>query len=153
MAPTILIVANRTASTPALLAEVQRRSPGCAGLGLMVPPEKAEDAVDWSRDDAVRLVGQGAGRDVTAVDCGEDAALTVHDLVAAGDYDEIILSTAPEHHARWHHHKLPDRIQKLGVPVTVIPPELDDWKPVEGFPESWAPHEVNPAAIAGFGNY
>src|SRR5512134_3385028 len=138
-APMILIVANRTSSTPALLAEVHRRAPECGGFGLMVPPEAGDDHEDWSLDDAQRLVGRAAGKPVTVVDTGPDAALTIHDLVADGDYDEIILSTTPEHHARWHHHKLPDRIQKLSVPVTVIPPELDDWKPVEGFPEEWAP--------------
>ena len=73
--------------------------------------------------------------------------------MAQGEYDEIILSTVPEHHARWHHHKLPDRIKRLGIPVTVIPPELEKWGPVEGFPPEWQAHAVSPAAIAGFGNY
>ena len=145
----VLIVANRTASTPAMLAEVKRRAGACR-FGLMVPPEAEHD---WSADDAVRLVGRAAGADVAAVDPGPDAAATVHDLVARGEYGEIILSTVPEHHARWHHHKLPDRIQHLGVPVTVIPPEADNWGPVEGFPPEWGPSAVSPAAVAGFGNY
>jgi hypothetical protein len=145
----VLIVANRTASTPALLAEVHRRA-GSSRFGLMIPPD-ADD--DWSRDDALRVVGRAAGAEVAAVETGPDAAVTVHDLVERGDYEEVILSTVPAHHARWHHHKLPDRIQRLGVPVTVIPPELDNWGPVEGFPPEWAPHAVSPAAIAGFGNY
>lgn len=152
-APAILVVANRTSSTPALLAEVHRRAPACGDIGLMVPPEAGKHAEDWSLDDALRLVARAAGKPVTAVACGPEAAVTVHDLVAGNEYDEIILSTVPAHHARWHHHQLPDKIQKLGVPVTVIPPELDDWKPVDGFPPDWAPHAVNPAAIAGFGNY
>ena len=152
-APTILVVANRTASTPAMLALVHERAAGCRALGLMVPPEADKDAVDWSLDDALRLVSRAAGKPVTAVANGPDAAVTVHDLVAAGDYDEIILATVPAHHARWHHHDLPQKIQKLGVPVTVVPPELDNWRPVEGFPPDWAPHAVSPAAIAGFGNY
>jgi hypothetical protein len=149
----ILIVANRTSSTPAMLAEVHRRAPTCGGFGLMIPPERDADAVDWAPEDALRLVGRAAGGEVTPVDTGPDAALTVHDLVAQGDYDEIILATVKEHHHRWHHHRLPDRIQQLGVPVTVIPPELDNWVPVEGFPSEWAPHPVSPAAMAGFGNY
>lgn len=70
-----------------------------------------------------------------------------------GDYNEIILSTVPEHHARWHHHKLPDRVQRLGIPVTVIPPEISNWGPVHGFPPEWTPTAVSPAAVAGFGNY
>jgi hypothetical protein len=152
-APTILVVANRTSSTPALLAEVQRRAATCAGIGVMVPPEADKEGEDWSLDDALRLIARAAGMPVTAVPNGPDAAVAVHDLVAGGEYDEIILATVPAHHARWHHHDLPHRIQQLGIPVTVIPPELDDWRPVDGFPPEWAPHAVNPAAIAGFGNY
>jgi hypothetical protein len=146
---TVLIVANRTASTPALLAEVHRRAGTCL-FGLMVPPEADQD---WSVEDALRLVGRATGAEVASVETGSDAAATVHDLVERGDYDEIILSTVPEHHARWHHHKLPDRIQRLGVPVTVIPPEMANWGPVEGFPPDWTPQAVSPAAVAGFGNY
>jgi hypothetical protein len=106
----VLIVANRTASTPAMVAEVKRRAGACR-FGLMVPPEAKHD---WSAEDALRLVGRAA---------------------------------------RWHHHKLPDRIQHLGVPVTVFPPNPDNWRPVHGFPPEWAPAAVSPAAVAGFGNY
>lgn len=145
----VLIVANRTASTPALLAEVKRRAESCR-FGLMVPPDAEHD---WSLDDAVRIVHRATGAEVAEVQPGSDAAASVHDLVESGDYTEIILSTVPAHHLRWHHHRLPDRIQRLGVPVTVIPPELDHWVPVEGFPPEWTPSPVSPAAIAGFGNY
>ena len=145
----VLIVANRTASTPALLAEVHNRARTCR-FGLMVPPEADHDG---SPEDALRLVGRAAGADVEAVPPGSEAAITVHDLVDRGEYDEIIVSTVEAHHHRWHHHKLPDRIQRLGVPVTVIPPEIDDWKPVDGFPSEWTPAAVSPAAVAGFGNY
>jgi hypothetical protein len=147
--PDVLIVANRTASTPALLAEVQRRAETCR-FGLLVPPEAESD---WTVDDALRLVGRAAGQDVAPVDAGPEAAATIHDLVERGTYQEIILSTVPEHHHVWHRHGLTDRVQHLGIPVTVIPPELNQWGPVEGFPEGWTPKEVSPAAIAGFGNY
>jgi hypothetical protein len=147
--PDVLIVANRTASTPALLAEVHRRAEDCR-FGLMVPPE-AE--TDWTIDDALRLTGRAAGENVTPVEPGANAAATIQDLVERGTYQEIILSTVPEHHHVWHRHGLTDRVQHLGIPVTVIPPELNQWGPVEGFPDGWTPKEVNPAAIAGFGNY
>jgi hypothetical protein len=145
----VLIVANRTTSTPAMLAEVDRRAGTCS-FGLMVPPDADHD---WSEEDALRLVGRVARAEIAAVEPGDDAALTVHDLVDRGEYTEIILSTRPTHHAHWHRHKLPDRIQQLGVPVTVIPPEIDNWGPVEGFPADWTPHAANPAGMAGFGNY
>jgi hypothetical protein len=35
----------------------------------------------------------------------------------------------------------------------VIPPELDKWGPVHGFPREWTANEPSPAAVAGFGNY
>jgi hypothetical protein len=149
MSQPVLVVANRTSSTPALLAEVHRRAETCR-FGLMVPPEAESD---WSLDDALRLVGRAAGQDVTAVEHGTNAADTIHDLVASGDYQEIVLSTVPEHHHLWHRHGLTDRVQQLGVPVTVIPPELNNWGPVAGFPDDWTPKAVSPAAIAGFGNY
>ena len=146
---TVLVVANRTASTPALLAEVHRRRETCR-YGVMVPSEAESD---WSADDACRLIGRAADQGVDTVEPGANAAATIHDLVEAGTYREIILSTVPEHHHVWHRHGLTDRVQQLGVPVTVIPPELNKWGPVEGFPDGWTPKEVSPAAIAGFGNY
>jgi hypothetical protein len=146
---TVLVVANRTASTPALLAEVHSRRETCS-FGVLVPPEAESD---WSPEDAVRLVGRAAEQEVAAVEPGENAAATIHDLVERGDYAEIILSTVPEHHHLWHRHGLTDRVQHLGVPVTVIPPDMDNWGPVEGFPEDWTPKAISPAAIAGFGNY
>ena len=145
----VLIVANRTASTPAMLAEVHRRRETCR-FGVMVPPEAESD---WSAADACRLVGRAAEQEVEAVEPGANAAETIHDLVARGDYREIILSTVPEHHHLWHRHGLTDRVQELGVTVTAIPPELGQWGPIEGFPDGWVPKEVSPAAVAGFGNY
>ena len=146
---TVLVVANRTAATPAMLHEVHSRRE-TSRFAVMVPPE-AE--TDWSAADACRLVGRAAEQEVAAVEPGENAAATIQDLVEAGTYQEIILSTVPEHHHLWHRHGLTDRVQHLGVAVTVIPPELGQWGPVEGFPDGWTPKAASPAAIAGFGNY
>ena len=88
---TVLVVANRTASTPALLAEVHRRRETCS-FALMVPPEAESD---WSVDDACRLVGRAADQEVDAVEPGANAVATIHDLV------EIGLMTAEE--AQQHH--------------------------------------------------
>jgi hypothetical protein len=148
----ILIVANRTASTPALLDRVRARAHEGATFILLIPPETG-DAVDWSSADACRLIGSAAGRAIETEDPGEDAAGTVHELVVADRCDEVILSTQPEHHARWHHHDLPHRLQNLGIPVTLIPPEPSGWGPVAGFPPEWVPGAVNPAGTAGLGNY
>ena len=74
---------------------------------------------------------------VTLVDCGEDAAATIGALAERGECDEILLSTPPEHHQHWHRHTLPKRLQALGIPVTVIPPDASDSSDAHGFPRDW----------------
>jgi hypothetical protein len=39
--------------------------------------------------------------------------------------DEIIVSTAQAHLAEWLRRDLPHRVMRLGLPVTIIPPEAD----------------------------
>jgi hypothetical protein len=138
----VLVVANRTGSTPALLAEIERRAGSGARFALLIPPEAARHGADWSVEEARRLVERAAGTTVEVVDGGTDAALTVHRLVDEQECDEIILSTVHHHLERWRHHDLAHRIGHLGVPVTVIPPEPERWGPVDGFPEEWVPAET-----------
>ena len=137
-----LIVANRTASTPALLAEVKRRAAAGEQFALLVPPEKGDDVHDWTLEDAARLVGEACGSEVECLDCGEDAGATIKEHVEEERFAAIVLSSAPEHHARWRHHDLPHKVQHLGVPVLVIPPEADSHAPIEGFPDQWVSHPV-----------
>ena len=120
--PRILIVANRTPSTPTLLEIVTRRARDGADFILVIPPEKGED---WSVDDALALLHRAAGRDVGHLDCGPDAFDTIHRALDEDPFDEVLLCTAPEHLARLIHHDLRHRLEHLGVPVSVIPPERD----------------------------
>ena len=121
----VLVVANRTASTPALLDEVSRRAASNARFTVLVPPEKGAGAVDWSADTAAEMVERAAGSEVARLDPGADALDTIHREMSEGNFDELIVSTAPEHLARWVHHDLPHRLRHLGIPVHVIPPEPD----------------------------
>jgi hypothetical protein len=125
-APTrrLLVVANRTESTPRLLEEIERRTRDDCEITLIVPPERHPDAPDWTDEVALDLVRRAArGRAVELVDGGADAAATIGELVEKGACDEILLSTPPENHPHWHRHSLPKRIEALGIPVTVIPPD------------------------------
>jgi hypothetical protein len=141
----LLIVANRTEAAPHLLAEVERRARAGGEFSLMVPPERHPDAPDWTHEEALALIQRAAkGRPVELVDCGADAAVTVGEIAHQGKCDEIILSTPPEHHHLWHRHGLPDKIQELGIPVTVIPPDATGWSYAHGFPDEWVRTEVGP---------
>lgn len=141
----LLVVANRTESTPRLLEEIERRTHDDCDITLMVPPEHHPDAPDWTREDALDLVRRAAnGRPVALVDPGADAAATIGELVENGECDEILLSTPPEHHPHWHRHSLPKRIQALGIPVTVIPPDPTGWSASHGFPDDWVRVEAGP---------
>jgi hypothetical protein len=150
--PLVLVVANSTASTPALLAEVQRRAQAGARFTLLVPPV-SDDESDWTTEDAQRLLGRACAGTVDCIDAGPNAAETIHRTVADRECDEVIVSTKPHHHVLWFHHDLPARMKDLSVPVTVIPPEPDSWGPIEGFPPDWVPHAASPSGIAGLGNY
>jgi hypothetical protein len=112
---------------------------------LIVPPERHPGAPDWSHEVALDLVQRSAhGRSVELIECGADAAAAVGDLVEQGECDEILLSTPPEHHPHWHRHSLPKRIQDLGIPVTVIPPDPSGWSYSHGFPDDWVRVEAGP---------
>jgi hypothetical protein len=134
----VLVVANRTASTPALLAEVGARARAGARFTVLIPPEKT-DHPDWTYEEATRLLGRAADQDVDCLDAGPDALDTIHGAVDQGDFDEIIVCTVHEHLARWVHHDLPHRLEHLGLPVCVIPPDRDvpdDLR--EGLPTGWS---------------
>jgi hypothetical protein len=141
----VLVVANRTESAPRLLDEVEDRGRAGCQIALIVPPERHPDSPDWTPEEALRLVQRSAGgRPVTLVDCGEDAAATIGAVVERGECDEIVLSTTREHHEHWHRHTLPKRIQALGIPVTVVPPDPSGWSYSHGFPPEWMRPEAGP---------
>jgi hypothetical protein len=147
----ILIVANRTASTAMLLEEVSRRARAGARFTLLIPPERSAHQDDWSVPDAVGLLERAAGTPVAYLDGRPDALPAIHRAVDAGEVDEIILSTPPEHLARWIHHDLRHRLEQLEVPVRVIPPEPDVPLPDhlrEAMPEGWTYPPPTPG-IAG----
>ena len=126
----VLIVANRTAATPALLAEVRRRaSEGSCRFALLVPrpfwdADTEESAITLEL--AIPLLEEAAGARVEGLVGTEDPFLAVSAALEAEPYDEIIISTLPVRVSRWLHIDLPARVARLGLPVTVITAKKSD---------------------------
>jgi hypothetical protein len=132
----VLVVANRT--------EVDVRARAGASVTVLIPPEKS-DHPDWTDEEAARLVGQAADQKVDCLDAGPDALDTIHHAVGRDEFDEIIVCTKPDHLALWVHHDLPHRLEHLGLPVCVIPPDADVPDDIrEGLPSRWKYPEVGP---------
>jgi hypothetical protein len=119
----ILVVANRTASTPQLLHEIEKRRHD-ASFTLVVPPRHDPDAhEDWTAEEAGELLHRSCLSDVTTMDPGADVLDTIHERVGDGDFDAIIVCMHEEHLRRLVHHDLVRRLKRLGLPTAVIPPE------------------------------
>lgn len=124
MSRRILIVANRTAATPALIDAVRgRASEAACGFALLVPqafwdPDTEESAITLEL--AIPLLEEAAGGHVEGLIGDTDPYVAVTGALANGDYDEIIISTLPARVSHWLHLDLPARVQRLGLPVTVI---------------------------------
>jgi hypothetical protein len=130
----ILVVANKTAATPALLEAVRRRAAaGPAQFALLVPNP---DHVAFDRADgdvrhgeqilglAVPLLERATGSRVEGqVASSPNAYDDIAAALSGGDYDEVILSTLPTHLSHWLHLDLPRRVAELGYPVQTVTPD------------------------------
>jgi hypothetical protein len=120
----VLVVANRTAATPLLLDEVQRRAQErpCE-FTLLIPDADARTSGDWTLDAALPELGRAAGGPVHGLVDGPHPLESVYEALRAGHYDEVIVSTLSRRFSRWLHRDLPGRIRAMGFPVTVVAPD------------------------------
>jgi hypothetical protein len=129
----VLVVAHRTAATPALIDVVrQRAARGPCAFTLLVPNiarglHRIVDAEDQSEDAAqsvlalaLPLLEQAAGGHVEGMVGDPEPLNAVQDAVNLQGFDEIIVSTLPVRVSRWLRLDLPSKIGGLGLPVTTI---------------------------------
>jgi hypothetical protein len=126
----ILIVANRTAATPALIDVVRKRaSEAPCQFALLVPrtywdADTEESAITLEL--AIPLLEEAAGSHVEGLIGDNDPFVAVTAALEQTGYDEIIISTLPTRVSHWLHLDLPARVQRLGLPVTVITARKSD---------------------------
>jgi hypothetical protein len=129
----VLVVANRTAGSPELLAALKERAArGEVKFHLLVP--STPHGVSWAADmhsggseaeahvrAAVEQL-RGEGLDVDDGKVGDpDPIAAVEDAVNFKDFDEIIVSTLPKSLSKWLRLDLPHRVEHAtGKPVTHV---------------------------------
>jgi hypothetical protein len=143
MDPTrVLIVAHKTAATPALLEAVRERAargpctftllvPNAVGglAKVMDPEDQPEDAARDVLALALPLLEQAAGGSVEGIVGDANAMDAVQDAIHLHGFDEIILSTLPARVSRWLKLDLPSKVTGLGLPVTHV--EAKEHTPAE----------------------
>jgi hypothetical protein len=122
----VLIVANRTAATPALLDHVQRLAgERPSAFSLLIPDAATSEHTDWTLELALPLLERAAGGGVDGLTGGDDAFEAIRRAVDDGGYDAIVISTLPARFSKWLRRDLPHRVEALGVPVTVLTPDRE----------------------------
>ena len=129
----VLVVANRTAGSPELLAALKERAAqGPVKFHLLVPstPHGAAWAADMhsggsEAEEHVRLAVERLRSEGLEVDDGKvgdpDPVAAVEDAVNFREFDEIIVSTLPKHLSKWLKLDLPHRVERVtGKPVTHV---------------------------------
>ena len=133
----VLIVAHRTAATPALLDVVRERAArGPVDFHLLVPnPAGHAEVTDAERRQAhvegehvlalaLPLLDRAAGGHVEgSVSIRHDPMDAIEETLHEGEFHEIVLSTLPHSISRWLHVDLPHRVSHLGLPVTTVTAE------------------------------
>jgi hypothetical protein len=129
----VLVVANKTAATPALIEAVRERAArGAASFTLLIPntahglhalvdPEdQSQGEAEQTLELALPLLEAAAGGPVEGmIGCPEPLA-AIQDAINIHGYDELIISTLPQRVSKWLKLDLPSKVAGLGLPVTTV---------------------------------
>src|ERR687896_2087706 len=129
----VLVVANKTAATPALLDAVRERAakgpceftllvPNTAhGLHTVVDPEdQSQNEAETTIELALPLLEDAAGSPVDAMIGVPEPLAAIQDAVNLHGFDELIISTLPTRVSKWLKLDLPHKAAGLGLPVTTV---------------------------------
>jgi hypothetical protein len=129
----VLVVAHKTAATPALLEAVrQRAARGPCMFTLLVPnvvhglhtvvdpQDQGQSESDAVLELAIPLLEEAAGGKVEGMVGDPEPLAAIQDALNLHGFDEVILSTLPARVSRWLKLDLPSKVAGLGVPVTHV---------------------------------
>jgi hypothetical protein len=129
----VLIVAHKTAATPALLQTVRERAargparftllvPNSAhGLHRVVDPEDQEsNEAEQVLELALPLLEEAAGAPIEGIIGDPTPMNAIQDAVNLHGFDEVIISTLPARVSKWLRLDLPSKVTGLGLPVTTV---------------------------------
>jgi hypothetical protein len=129
----VLVVANKTAATPALIQAVRDRAargnaqftllvPNAAhGLHKLIDPEdQAETEAQTKIELAIPLLEEAVGGPVDSMIGVPEPLAAIQDAVNIHGFDELIISTLPQRVSKWLKLDLPSKAAGLGLPVTTV---------------------------------
>src|SRR3954453_18038575 len=129
----VLVVAHKTAATPALIEAVReraQRSPAtftllvpnpAHGLHAVVDPEDAEHGEgEQGPERAIPLREEAAGGHVEGMVGDPSPMNAIQDAINIQGFDEVIISTLPTTVSKWLKLHLPSKVSGLGLPVTTV---------------------------------
>jgi hypothetical protein len=123
----ILIVANRTAATPALIEAVRERAAQRSPCSFVLLVPQLPSEVPYGDEEArktlelaIPLLEEAAGGEVKGMIGPSDAVLAVERALVREHFDEVIVSTLPARVSHWLKRDLPARVERLEIPVTVV---------------------------------
>jgi hypothetical protein len=126
----VLIVAHRTAATPLLLDAVRARAVRSTCVFTLLVPRPYWDPdteeAEMTLELAIPLLQDATGGHVEGLVGDRDPFVAVSEAVESFGFDEILISTLPARVSRWLRRDLPHRVERFGLPVTVVTAQAVD---------------------------